>query len=234
MDNQNTNPQPEQPTQPTEKSAAEMPKKSRKVLWVIVAVAAVVVLAGAGFTAFTVVRTIQQQQKDFQTGNRIDALATYTDKKSGISIKIPENWDVKRSTPSQKSIVRLSITPPAGSFSNAFDQGQGIDLLCESTSGKVTKDSFTQAIKKNVIPSQQASGLTISDQSAKTINQIPAYLYNATSKTGELQTAYYHGYYMLNSRAICDIYVLVIRADTDKLPVETYANDIVRSFSYKK
>lgn len=203
-------------------------------MWIIIGVSIVVVLALCVAAAFFFVNAVQKSNDDFTKGNTVDKLTTYKDSGSGISLKVPDGWDVTKTKPDDKSIVRLTVQPPAGSFSNAFDEQQGIDLLCSTISSNLTSESFAKSVTTNIIPADEAKGLTVTDESSTTIDGRPAYLYKASKQDDKTRTTYYHSYYLVGPTEVCDTYVLAVTGQGGgTLPIESFANDILRSVRVK-
>lgn len=222
-------PQPQFPASP--EVAPVPPKKSHKTMWIIIGVSIFVVLALCVVAAIFFINAVQKSNDDFTKGNTVDKLTTYKDSGSGVSLKVPDGWDVTKTKPDDKTIVRLTIQPPAGSFSNAFDEQQVIDLVCQTTTNSMTEQSFANAVVTGVLPGEEADGLTVSNQSETTIGGRKAYRYEAAKQEDTKRTTYYHAYYMAGAKEACDMYVLAITGTSGaKLPVESHVDEILTSF----
>jgi hypothetical protein len=228
-------PQPTPPAFPSQAAPMAPPpvKKSHKKLWIILGASLFVVLALIVMAVIMFMNAVQKSNNDFTKGNSVDTLTAYTDKSSGVSLKIPADWDVKKTKPDDKTLVRLTITPPAGSLSNAFDQQQGIDLVCQTTSKGMTEQSFANAVKTGVLPDEQAKGMTISNESEIKVGNMPTYRYDVSEQTDKSRTTYYHAYYMAGTDTVCDMYVVaIVSSASETLPVEAHATEILESFRY--
>lgn len=226
-------PQPSPPTlSPPAAPIAPLPeKKSHKKLWIILGASVFVVLALIVVAVIMFMIAVQKSNTDFTKGNSIDSLKNYSDSGSGVSLKVPAGWDVTKTKPDAKTIVRLTVEPPAGSFSNAFDEQQVIDMVCETTSKSMTEQSFANAVVTGVLPGEEANGLTVSNQSETTIGGLKAYRYEATKQEDTTRTTYYHAYYMAGPTEACDAYILAVTTEAGKkLPIESYVDEILNSF----
>ncbi len=199
-------------------------------MWIIIGVSIFVLIALIVAAALLYLSAVKKSNDDFTRGNTVDKLTTYKDNNTGVSLKVPEGWDVEKTKPDDKTVVRLTIQPTSGSFANAFDQQQVIDLLCQTTSNSMTKQSFANAVVMGVIPNKRAEGMTISNQSETTIGGMSAYQFNTTKQDDKQRTIYYHAYYMAGKSEVCSMYVLAVTSDMEQLPVESHVDDILGSF----